>query len=30
LPYLLLAGVCLVTLAVTRTYLQPGSRPSSS
>jgi len=30
LPYLLLAGICLVTLAVARTYLQPGSRPRSS
>ena len=30
LPYLLLAGICLATLAATRTYLQPRSRPSSS
>ena len=30
LPYLLLAGICLATLAATRAYLQPRSRPSSS
>jgi MFS family permease len=30
LPYLLLAGICLATLAATRPYLQPSSRPSSS
>jgi MFS family permease len=30
LPYLLLAGICLVTLATMRVYLQPRSRPSSS
>ena len=30
LPYLLLAAICLATLAATRAYVQPRSRPSSS
>ena len=30
LPYLLLAAICVATLAATRAYAQPRSRPSSS